>query len=130
MARPSLADFKKPDGRIDWDGLKAAEIANGDVCYACNAAILFGGKGYRDRCNACKSLDTNHGEVEHRKTIRCPKCRYTTSTIAYEIDLTKVFFGGEEGIDVTCHECNTDFRIGVRVEIHFSSPALQPSSGN
>jgi RNase P subunit RPR2 len=128
MPRPSLESFKRTDGGIDWDGLRKAEIANGDICSECYAGILFGGKGYPERCHDCKRLSSDKGEVEHGKSIRCPKCHLTLNPYEFEVvnldEAIREAFSGGDGIDVTCHHCDADFRVGVRGELHFTSPAL------
>ncbi len=125
MPFTSIKNFDKPDGSTDWAAYHKAQVANGESCSKCNAFILLGDVGHPQRCHDCQNIDTKPGEVEHRHSVRCPKCQHIIDPFEYEsgIDLGEAMSGGE-GSDIDCPECDTEFRVGVRVEYYFTSPPL------
>lgn len=115
----SFKSFEGPDGKIDWDGYRKAEIAAGDRCYKCGSMIIFG-RGYRDQCASCKSLEEDKGEVWHDDKVRCPKCRHLMQVHGSE--LYDLYDEGEH--DVSCQNCDHDFTVSTRVSHSFQSPEL------
>lgn len=123
MPRPSFDTFKDAEGRIDWKAYKEAEIANGDICHECHGFILFGGKGYPESCRDCRKLNEDKGEVEHKHSIRCPKCRQTINPFDFEtVNIDEAL--RDESVDIYCTHCDTRFHVGVRVEYFFTSPPI------
>lgn len=113
-----IDDFKKPDGGIDWDAYHKAEVANGERCYRCGGFIMFG-KGYRQVCHTCHSLDEDDGEVESQTFLRCPYCGHQ-----HQIDWEDGIHDGDSHT-ITCSECDKDYEITTRIEFYFTSPPRQ-----
>jgi hypothetical protein len=40
----SSTDYKTPEGNIDWDAFRRAQVQNGEICYHCGS-FLFTWKG-------------------------------------------------------------------------------------
>lgn len=115
----SIDDYKKADGRIDWDAYNAAQVRAGEKCSRCGHFIVFA-RGYRDECHSCKALDEDKGEVWHDDKVRCPKCRHTMDVHGSE--LYELY---EEGThDISCRSCDHDFEVTTRVQHSFMSPDL------
>lgn len=85
-----------------------------------STGTLYCGRGYRDQCGACQSLDEDKGEVWHDDKVRCPKCRHLMGVHGSELyDLY------EEGThDTSCQSCGHDFEVTTRVSHSFMSPEL------
>ncbi len=126
----SFADYKKPDGSVDWERYRVAqraereaEVNAGKWCSRCGHYLLFA-KGHPNKCQECKSLD-EPGEVQHHKFIRCPKCG--RSFDPSDADYYSVYGDGEH--KVTCGDCSHQFEISTRVSYTFTSPAkLDPAT--
>lgn len=126
----SFADYKGPDGAVDWKRYNAArqaeiaaEVAAGKWCSRCGHYLLFA-KGHPDKCFACKALD-KPSECEHHKFIRCPACGRTFDPS--EQDYYSLYKDGEHRI--TCGDCNHQFEISTRTSYTFTSPArLEPAA--
>lgn len=117
MTITMLDDHKKPDGRIDWESYRKAEIANGEVCYRCGQSIIFG-VGYQRLCPSCEKLDKNTEEVESQKMLRCPHCGHQRH-VDWEDCIARE---GEHTL--YCDSCEKDFTITTRIEYYFTSPPL------
>ena len=120
----SIADFKLPDGRMDWPRYNAArrveiqaEVDAGKWCSRCGHYLLFA-KGHPDKCHSCKSLD-GPGEVSHHKYIRCPKC--FRSFDPSDADYYSLYREGDH--QVTCGDCSHQFDVSTRISYTFTSPA-------
>jgi len=125
MTKISYDDFRRKDGSIDWHALRSAEIGNGDICYVCGRfADIFGGKGYRQKCNECTQMDGS-GELDHEKYLRCPRCGYHWDP--YEAEDYKVF--EEDSHEVWCEKCDFKFEVSTMVTYCFTSPPRLKADG-
>jgi hypothetical protein len=99
---------------------REAAVANGDDCYQCGrmVSVWGGGKGYRRLCHECESLISDPGEVSHSSRIRCPACGHVEEV--YEKEDGRIY--DEDGHDVYCSECDTEYRIRTMVSYTFTSP--------
>lgn len=115
----NLDNYKKEDGRYDWNAYHRAQVNAGERCTACRQIIIFG-NGYPSKCNDCERIQEDADEVSHDSRIRCPKCRHTSPID----DRYELYSEGEH--DVSCDECGHDFQISTYVSHSFRSPALLP----
>lgn len=115
----SIADHKKPDGRIDWDSYNAAQLANGEKCSRCGgiASLIFP-PGHQALCPSCKRADSDAGQITHKDFIRCPKCRHQWSVDNEE----SIYSGGLHS--VVCPKCDHEFEVVTMVSFSFESPEL------
>jgi hypothetical protein len=117
----SIVDYKKEDGSIDFSSYRKAQVDAGEKCYECGEHVTLFAKGYRERCDSCKALDSNADAVSHKSFIRCPSCRQSWETSTFDDDL---YDDGEHEVD--CPECNHSFTVTTFVSYSFGSPALLP----
>lgn len=120
-------DFKREDGSYDWDAYRAAEKRekesrkeSGRDCYKCGCYLIFGGKGYRELCADCKSLQHDRDEARSSSYVRCPNCRDTANV--WDGDSYDICTEGEH--EITCESCNHDYTVTTSVSYRFESPAL------
>lgn len=114
-----LKDHERPDGSIDWDAYRKAEIAAGERCYECMGITLyFGDTPGRRKCGACERLD-RPAELRHHSRIRCPYCQHVHDVYEGTFD---VWNDGDHAL--TCGHCEQDFIIRTDVSYNFVSPAL------
>lgn len=120
---PSIEQFKKEDGDIDWAALRRAEIASGHRCSKCESySIISAPPEPRSKlCHSCQSIVTDAKEVRHSNLIRCPKCRKQMD--AGYVWEHGVDFYAEEA-EVRCDECDEEFTVGINTSITYTSPAL------
>lgn len=119
-----IDDYKKADGRIDFNAFHQAEVTLGERCYNCENLIMFS-KGIKSLCHQCKDIDKIE-EFDHDGLLRCPKCKETWSP--QEREDYEVY--GEGAHQVSCPECNYDFEVSTRVEYSFTSPELLESEND
>jgi hypothetical protein len=114
-------DFKKADGYIDWDACNKARVEAGEKCYKCGGFIVsFSNKNKsRQLCSQCESLEEKD-EVDHDSLIRCPKCKASWDISEHED--YHLYEDGEH--DVTCYDCNHEFKVTTNVSYSFTSPEL------
>jgi hypothetical protein len=116
----SLNDYRKEDGRVDWQAHRQAEINVGERCYKCGSYILFA-KGYQTLCSDCEGLRKDEA-ITHASLIRCPKCGDTRNAgNLWEIGIHE---DGEH--EITCGECDHTFTVKTFVSYSFESPARLP----
>jgi DNA-directed RNA polymerase subunit RPC12/RpoP len=120
MVMQRLDDWRGEDGRVDWAGMSAAEVARGERCTRCRAPIFFSKSRGPTKCLDCKSLDTTE-EVQHGTLIRCPACGETDRVEDFEDG--DLYEEGEH--EVTCHACDHDYTVSTMVQYTFTSPARE-----
>ena len=123
----NLEDFTRTDGSVDWSGLRAAEINNGECCKTCGSYLinLFSTPAQPKDCGRCVDLKNSADEVRHSDYVRCPRCSYIfdLTTLVSENCLYDLYQEGEH--NMTCPECEHDFKIGTSVSYTFTSPAKE-----
>lgn len=115
-----LDDHRLPDGSINWDSLRQAELDAGQRCTSCHQAIIFGSGG-PSRCSNCKDIDNAPGRIEHSRRIRCPSCRRVENVEEHSI-------WGEGEHRVACAYCDHHYTVNTRCLYYFESPELIPSA--
>jgi len=116
----TFRDFEDAEGRVDWTAYKKAQEDNGERCITCGSFIIFD-KGVRTECRSCKNMDEDDGEIDHDSIIRCPKCRETV-TVA-DTDMWELY--SEDDHDVSCPECDHEFKVVTSVSYSFCSPEIE-----
>jgi len=118
-----LESFRKPDGKIDYEAHRKAQLAAGEVCFKCGDHIikLFGedrlSSGPR-MCASCHELATSAEAVSHDSQVRCPHCEHIFRVDAEDDVYT-------DGInEIFCPDCCEKFDIETHVSFSFTSPAL------
>jgi ribosomal protein S27AE len=112
----SSTDYKTPEGNIDWDAFRRAQVQNGEICYHCGS-FLFTWKGEPAPCGNCLALENDLGEVLHPDRLRCPHCHHVEQASDRE-----VWADGDHEID--CGECGEPYIVSTSVSFTFRSPAL------
>ena len=118
-----MEDYRKEDGKIDWQAYRQAEIDIGERCYKCGEFILLFTRENKTQslCGACIDLLKND-EVSHHSYVRCPKCQDITNVFGSE--RYELYQEGEH--EVSCSECDCDFEVRTDVEYKFTSPKVIP----
>lgn len=113
--------YKTADGQIDWPAVRAARLANGEICTRCGTCIVWP-SGHRSECSACQKLNLTE-ELNHDRLVRCPHCG--NSFDPSETDYYELYGDGEH--TVNCFDCGKDFTVETSVSYTFTSPPLKTS---
>lgn len=112
-----IEDYRDAEGKVDWRAYRAAEVANGEICWQCASFITYS-KGVRSLCYECKDLLTPD-ECDHEKYVRCPKCgAHWDPMEAEDYEL----FNQHDAYDQWCDECDYKFTVCVDVTYNIRSP--------
>lgn len=119
----SMHDFVRDDGSVDIDAWQQAGVATGERCEVCLIHLIAPESscpGPRKCCD-CRALEFPYLSLEHRIFVRCPRCahRWTPSNVDFnEAD-------ADGSIFQNCPACEHSFRVGTRVEVFYTSPAME-----
>lgn len=128
MRHVSCSDFKRPDGKIDWDAHRKAseearrlDVADGVFCRTCGSYLVLA-RGYSQECAQCQRL-SNPEEFTHNHFVRCPACGVKcVSSDANSSGRDGLFGHGDH--TVFCEECQHQYMVNTDVSFCFTSPAL------
>jgi len=120
-----MDDFKKADGRIDWNAYREYEVGIGKRCYQCGALIyVCHGRVQTRMCVSCKDLNEKHDrDVTHDDFVRCPRCGNRDKISDWDCD-----YGDEKYMDgeheITCGECDHEYTITTHCSYCYTSPKM------
>lgn len=117
MSRTKMDDFRKGDGKIDWQAFHNAEVEAGDICQKCHTFILFAKVG-PVLCGQCRKATEETEELWHDRFVRCPKCGYMWDPS--ETDDYHLMADGDH--DAHCCECDHEFEMGTSISFSYKSP--------
>lgn len=120
MKLVDMKEFMGESGMVDWGGLDAARIENGEKCYECGGLILLP-SGVRTLCRECCESQRSSA-WESRNRVRCPRCGHVRRASEFcSLDP----FGEESEHVVDCVECDHSFEIVSSVTVMYLSPTME-----
>lgn len=115
-----LDKYRKPNGYIDWDQLRAAELAAGGRCVQCDG-VIHHPTGVRSLCTSCSVLDIFDDEVTHGSMIRCPGCGHPDHVEEWDSDrANERYVEGEHW--TRCPACGLEHTFETHVSYSYTSP--------
>lgn len=126
MATVALIDmegFRDSMNRINWDLYRSAQVNNGERCYQCKSYLVTP-RGHQELCIECKNADNNSDELRHSRFIRCPKCRHLMNAEDVAEWTDYKLYQDQDDVDVTCYECEHEFKVQTEITYEFISPAV------
>lgn len=116
----SFKDFEGADGFIDWKAYRQAQVAAGEACSFCGAAIMSSERreAAPQKCGQCRWL-AQAGSVAHDRLVRCPACG--DSGRVADVEDNTLYEDGDH--EVQCAHCEATYTVTTRVSHAFYSPA-------
>ncbi len=117
----NIDDYEKPDGSIDWEKYRKAQLDNGEICSKCSSYIVWRSTDGPSLCYECKQINKDLEEFSHSRFIICPFCK--KSVDPSEIDHPSVAY--EDGHHAfTCLDCEKEFEVETSVSFYYTSRKL------
>ncbi len=114
----SMDDHRLPNGAVDWESYRKAQVNAGERCGRCHKFTFLGGQASPGLCAECHIMWQDDTSVDHSRRIRCPYCSHEMDV--HDDELYDLYTEDEH--DVCCTICDQYFQVSTTVSYTFTSP--------